>query len=80
MRTQIVFAFLLPLALGMAHSFCALAQVDKIVALFGYSNMWQSMLLGIGIFAVAYGGYLVLTYRMAHGVVKDAIRSARHAL
>jgi len=80
LRTQIIFAFLLPLVLGIAHSFCALVQVDKIVALFGYSNMWQSMLLGIGIFAVAYGGYLVLTYRMAHGVVKDAIRSARHAL
>lgn len=80
LRTQIVFAFLLPLVLGMAHSFCALAQVDKLVALFGYSNMWQSMLLGIGIFALVYGGYLVLTYRMAHGVVKSALRTARHAL
>ena len=80
LRTQIVFAFLLPLVLGMAHSLCALVQVDKIVALFGYSNMWQSMLLGIGIFAVVYGGYLVLTYRMAYGVLRGAIRSARHAL
>ena len=80
LRTQIVFAFLLPLVLGMAHSFCALVQVDKIVALFGYSNMWQSMLLGIGIFAVVYGGYLVLTYRMAYGVLRGALRTARHAL
>lgn len=80
LRTQIVFAFLLPLVLGMAHSFCALVQVDKIVALFGYSNMWQSMLLGIGIFAVVYGGYLVLTYRMAYGALRGALRTARHAL
>lgn len=80
LRSQICFAFLLPLIVGMAHSLCALVQVEKLVALFGYSNLWRSMLLGIGIFALVYGGYLVITYRMAHGVVKSAIRTNRHAL
>jgi len=36
--------------------------------------------LGLVIFALVYGGYLVLTYRLAHRTVKGAIRSARHAL
>lgn len=80
LRSQVCFAFLLPLIVGMAHSLCALVQVDKLIALFGYSNLWRSMLLGLGIFALVYGGYLALTYHMAHGVVKGAIRTSRHAL
>ncbi|MDY3969838.1 MAG: ABC transporter permease, partial [Atopobiaceae bacterium] len=80
LRTQVIFAFALPLIVGIAHSICATAAVNKLLLMFGQSSIIENVGLGIAIFALVYGGYLALTYRMAHGVVKGAIRSARHAL
>ena len=54
--------------------------MNKLLLMFGRSSIIENVGLGIAIFALVYGGYLALTYRMAHGVVKGAIRSARHAL
>lgn len=80
LRTQVIFAFAVPLIVGIAHSICATAAVNKLLLMFGQSSIIENVGLGIAIFALVYGGYLALTYRMAHGVVKGAIRSARHAL
>ena len=42
--------------------------------------MIGNMTLGLGLFALVYGGYLALTYRMAHGIVRSAVRTTRRAL
>lgn len=80
LRTQVIFAFALPLVVGIAHSICATTAVNKLLLTFGHASIIESVGLGIAIFTLVYGGYLALTYRMAHGIVKGAIRSARHAL
>lgn len=80
LRTQVIFAFALPLIVGVAHSICATAAVNKLFVMFGHASIIENVGLGLAIFALVYGGYLALTYRMAHGVVRGTIRSARHAL
>lgn len=80
LRAQVTFAFALPLVVGLAHSICATAAVNKVLTTFGYASILENVGLGLVIFALVYGGYLVLTYRLAHRTVKGAIRSARHAL
>ncbi len=80
LRTQVAMAFVLPLAVGMAHSLCALGAIDELVSVLGYSDMIGDMTLGLGLFALVYGGYLTLTYRMAHGIVRSAVRTTRRAL
>ncbi|MGN0075521.1 MAG: ABC transporter permease [Parafannyhessea sp.] len=80
LRAQVTFAFALPLVVGLAHSICATAAVNKVLQAFGHASILENVGVGLVIFALVYGGYLALTYRMAHGVVRGAIRSARHAL
>lgn len=80
LRTQVAMAFVLPLIVGMSHSLCALGAINELVSVLGYSDMIGNMTLGLALFALVYGGYLALTYRMAHGLVRGAVRSARHAL
>lgn len=80
LRSQVVLAFVLPLIVGMAHSLCALGVINDLVSALGYSDMISNMTLGLGLFALVYGGYLALTYRMAHGIVRSAVRTTRRAL
>lgn len=80
LRSQVALAFVLPLVVGMAHSLCALGVINDLVSALGYSDMIGNMTLGLGLFALVYGGYLALTYRMAHGIVRSAVRTTRRAL
>ena len=80
LRAQVAIAFVLPLAVGLAHSLCAISAVSELVSAFGYSNALGDMTLGLVLFALVYGGYLALTYRMAHGIVRSAVRTTRRAL
>ncbi len=80
LRTQVAMAFVLPLIVGMAHSLCALGAINELVSVLGYSDMIGNMTLGLALFALVYGGYLALTYRMAHGIVRSAVRTTRRAL
>ena len=80
LRSQVTLAFVLPLVVGMAHSLCALGVINDLVSALGYSDMIGNMTLGLGLFALVYGGYLALTYRMAHGIVRSAVRTTRRAL
>lgn len=80
LRSQVVLAFVLPLIVGMAHSLCALGVINDLVSALGYSDMISNMTLGLGFFALVYGGYLALTYRMAHGIVRSAVRTTRRVL
>lgn len=78
--TQVAIMFVLPLVVAVAHSVCALSVIIGLVQTFGIVNMASSSILAVAIFVLVYGGYLVVTYRTAHGVVHGALRSARHAL
>ncbi|MDD7584989.1 MAG: ABC transporter permease [Coriobacteriaceae bacterium] len=80
LRAQVAIAFVLPLAVGLAHSLCANRAVGEVVRVFGYGGAIGDMTLGLALFALVYGGYLALTYRMAHGIVRSAVRTARRAL
>lgn len=80
LRAQVAIAFVLPLAVGLAHSLCAISAVSELVSAFGYSNALGDMTLGLALFALVYGGYLALTYRMARGIVRSAVRTTRRAL
>jgi putative ABC transport system permease protein len=80
LRSQVALAFVLPLLVGMAHSLCALGVINELVSALGYSDMIGNMTLGLVLFALVYGGYLALTYRMAHGIVRSAVRTTRRAL
>ncbi|RGU51471.1 ABC transporter permease [Olsenella sp. AF16-14LB] len=80
LRAQVAIAFALPLAVGLAHSLCAISVVNELVSAFGYSDALDGMTLGLVLFALVYGGYLALTYRMAHGIVRSAVRTTRRAL
>ncbi|MDM8300122.1 FtsX-like permease family protein [Collinsella tanakaei] len=74
---QTVF-FVLPLAMGIAHSICALSVIIKLVALFGGFTIGGTVGLVTLIFLIAYGGYFCVTYLMGKGILRDATR-ARHA-
>lgn len=80
LRAQVAIAFALPLAVGLAHSLCAISALNELVSAFGYSDALDGMTLGLVLFALVYGGYLALTYRMAHGIVRSAVRTTRRAL
>lgn len=80
LRAQVAIAFALPLAVGLAHSLCAISVLNELVSAFGYSDALDGMTLGLALFALVYGGYLTLTYRMAHGIVRSAVRTTRRAL
>lgn len=80
LRSQVVISFVLPLVVGLAHSACALSVIMRYVSIFGIVNMASSSVLCVGIFVLVYGGYLAITYRTAHGVVRGALLSARHEL
>lgn len=80
LRAQVAIAFALPLAVGLAHSLCAISVLNELVSAFGYSDALDGMTLGLVLFALVYGGYLALTYRMAHGIVRSAVRTTHRAL
>ena len=80
LRAQVAIAFALPLAVGLAHSLCAISVLNELVSAFGHSDALDGMTLGLVLFALVYGGYLALTYRMAHGIVRSAVRTTRRAL
>lgn len=80
LRSQVVISFMLPLVVGIAHSMCALSVIMRYVSIFGIVNMASSSVMCVFIFVLVYGGYLAITYRTARGVVRGALRSARHEL
>lgn len=80
LRTQISIMFIVPLLIALAHSSCALVAVLHIVEVLGIVNLASSSLMAVAIFVLVYGGYLLVTYRTAHGVVRGALQSARHDL
>lgn len=69
--------FLFPLAVGLAHGLVALRVVTDVVALFGNLDITTSALMTGGLFVVVYGGYLLVTYRVARGVIRQGMVGSR---
>ena len=63
--------------MGLAHSLVALRVVTDVVALFGNLDITTSALMTGGLFVVVYGGYLLVTYRVARGVIRQGMVGAR---
>lgn len=83
LRSQTVVTFALPLVVALAHAACALDVIRRPLESAGYLNlggMVASSWLTVAIFVLAYGGYLVFTYRTARGIVRAGLRSGRRAL
>jgi putative ABC transport system permease protein len=80
LRSQTIFAFVLPLLVALAHSACALMEIVPVVQNFGHVGIVSSALMTVGIFVVVYGGYLLITYRTEHSMVHAALERKRHAL
>lgn len=72
MAQQAVF-FLLPLAVGLAHSFVVLKVIIELVSIFGNMSIGGTVGLTCAIFLAAYGGYFLVTYLMSAGMVQAAI-------
>lgn len=72
MAQQAVF-FLLPLAVGLAHSFVALKVIIDLVSTFGHMSIGGTVGLACAIFLASYGGYFLVTYLMSTGMVRAAI-------
>lgn len=78
--TQTLVYFLLPLVVAVAHSLVALRMVIQAVTLFGGIDIARASLMAVGLFVVVYGGYALVTYRVARGVVHASLLdSARRA-
>ncbi len=71
--------FLFPLAVGLAHSLVALQVVTEVVALFGSLDITTSAFMCGALFVVVYGGYLLVTYRVARGVIRQGMVGVRRA-
>lgn len=64
--------FVFPLAVGVAHSICALKVIVELITLFGGLTIGGMVGLTGVIFLVAYGGYFFLTYLMSKSIVRSA--------
>lgn len=77
LMVQTLIYFLFPLAVGLAHSFVALQVVVDLVGLFGNLDITSASMLTSTLFVVVYGGYLLVTYRVARSVVRQAMTGSR---
>lgn len=71
---QTLIYFLVPLAVGLAHSLVALKVVSDVVALFGRLDITTPAALCALMFVIVYGGYLLVTYRVSRGVVRSSLQ------
>lgn len=75
--SQVLFYFLLPLAVGVAHSAVALTKVGEIVALITPFDIVGATALGSLVFVVVYGGYMAVCWALSASTVHRATAVAR---
>ncbi|MEY8437376.1 ABC transporter permease [Atopobiaceae bacterium 24-176] len=75
--SQVLFYFLLPLALAVAHSAVALTKVGEIVALITPFDIVGATAAGAVVFVVVYGGYMVVCWGLSASTVRRAAIEAR---
>lgn len=75
--SQVLFYFLLPLAVGVAHSAVALTKVGEIVSLVTPFDIVGATAMGSLVFVVVYGGYMVVCWALSASTVHRATAVAR---
>lgn len=75
--SQVLFYFLLPLAVAIAHAAVALTKVGEIVALVTPFDIVGATAAGAVVFVVIYGGYMVVCWGLSASTVHRAVTEAR---
>ena len=73
LRTQVVFYFLLPLAVALCHSaFAIFVMSDVLFAYFGITSM-VPIVMALVLLVVIYGIYLLVTYYGSKGAIRASL-------
>lgn len=71
---QIATYFLFPLVVALAHSYVALGVLGGVIKSLGVLDFLHPLGVTMAIVLVLYGGYFLLTYGMARGVIGEKAR------
>ena len=71
---QIATYFLFPLVVALAHSYVALGVLGGVIKSLGVLDFLRPLGVTMAIVLVLYGGYFLLTYGMARGVIGEKVR------
>ena len=71
---QIATYFLFPLVVALAHSYAALGVLGGVIKSLGVLDFLRPLGVTMAIVLVLYGGYFLLTYGMARGVIGEKAR------
>lgn len=71
---QIATYFLFPLVVALAHSYVALGVLGSVIKTLGVLDFLRPLGITMAIVLVLYGGYFLLTYGMARGVLGEKAR------
>ena len=75
LRTQTLVYFLVPLALAVCHTVCAVGIISETVTKqLGVSVLEPALLTGV-FTAVIYGAYLLVTYFASKGIIRSSLGS-----
>ena len=70
LRTQVLVYFLVPLALAVCHTACAVGVIsDAVLSQLGVSVLEPALMTGV-LVAVVYGAYLLVTYFASRGIIR----------
>lgn len=71
---QIATYFLFPLVVALAHSYAALGVLGGVIKSLGVLDFLRPLGVTMAIVLVLYGGYFLLTYGMARGVIGEKVQ------
>ena len=70
LRTQVLVYFLVPLALAVCHTVCAVGVISNaVLSQLGVSVLEPALMTGV-LVAVVYGAYLLVTYFASRGIIR----------
>lgn len=73
LRTQVLVYFLVPLALALCHTVCAVGIIsDAVLVQLGVSVLEPAMMTGV-LVGVVYGAYLLVTYYASRGIIRASL-------
>lgn len=68
---QVLVYFAFPLAVGVAHTLCAMQVVSDVVRVFGFFDIGAVSAIAVAVFLLVYGAYFLATYFTARAMVKE---------
>lgn len=73
LRTQVLVYFLVPLALAVCHTACAVGIIsDSVIKQLGVSVLEPALMTAV-LVAVVYGAYLLVTYFASKGIIRASL-------